>query len=196
MENQVIDGIIEGVARRNNIQLDRAAQIVARETGAELLAKFAKEQVIDTEIKYQTRRISFDITTNNLNGNLVTEEEVIMDNAYDIVTGFAIVMVTPDPPPAQIPAGEQFVPAIGLAADSFIIMEPTPRQLLMVDINGTTPVNDRFVRTWAEIKGAGNKLKVQTKFLTNGAIAVNALAGLFFEYSITFRLARLKRKIR
>lgn len=207
-----LEGILEAVRRQMFPQsvipkdVKEIALAVGRQSsrsGAQAAARatalLMKTRTVGVETRTQTFSVLFDITTANLPSNVITTLDVTtLDTSYDLVTGMCVVVKTPDPAPAQIPAGAVFAPEIGLQLDRVgVIRELAPRELYMIDRNGTTPVDSRFTALKIPIS-TGMNLKIMSRFFTPPGIntAVNFLAGQYYVYTVTFELSRTQYAVR
>lgn len=207
-----LDGIIEGVRRQmypggafpQNVKevalaVGRQSSRAGAQAAARATAILMKERTVGVETRTQTFNVLFDITTANLKANTISYTDVVLDTTYDLVTGMFVVIKTADPATAQIPVGTTFSPEIGLQSDQGLIKDLAPRELYMVDKNGTTPVDSRFTRLELDLKVVtGQNFRIASRFFTPPGFpdAVIAVANQYYVYSVTFELARAKRKIR
>ncbi|MBK9983851.1 MAG: hypothetical protein IPP15_16030 [Saprospiraceae bacterium] len=217
-----VDGDLEGIleaVRRNMFpnsgaplpkDVKEIALAVGRQSsrsGAQAAARAAallmKSRTVGVETRTQTVNVIFDISTGPggapLPNNVIISQDVTpLDTTYDLITGMFVVIKTPDPVFPQVPAGAIFSPEIGLQCNQGIIKELAPRELYMVDRNGTTPVDSRFTRLELETKIVGNNLKLMSRFFTPPGFTFavnNTLANQYYSYSITFELSRTKRRL-
>lgn len=210
-----LDGIIEGVRRQmypggafpQNVKevalaVGRQSSRAGAQAAARATAILMKERTVGVETRTQTVGVIFNISSGpggaQLPNNVIISQDVTpLDTTYDLITGMFVVVKTPDPVFPQVPAGAIFSPEIGLQCNQGIIKDLAPRELYMVDRNGTTPVDSRFTRLELETKVVGNNLKLMSRFFTPPGFTFavdNTLPNQYYAYSITFELSRTKRK--
>lgn len=172
----------------------RSSRAAARAT-----AQVVKEVTVGVETRTQSFPVAFNIATTQIPANVELSFDVNPDTSYDLVTGMLLVMDTPDPAPAQIPPGTFFNPYVGLKNDTYVIKDPAPRAAYMIDVNGTTPVSDRFTRLDLDLQvSTGRNLKILAKFVNPGVAFATIIApgNPFFGFTVVLELSRAKRKVR
>jgi len=172
----------------------RSSRAAARAT-----AQVVKEVTVGVETRTQSFPVVFNIATAQIPANVELSFDVNPDTSYDLVTGMLLVMDTPDPAPAQITPGTFFNPYVGLKNDTYVIKDPAPRAAYMIDVNGTTPVSDRFSRLDLDLQiSTGRNLKILAKFVNPGVAFATIIApgNPFFGFTVVLELSRAKRKVR
>lgn len=204
-----LEGMLEAVRQRfyPNVNfspdIKKIALATARESSraaARATAKVVKEVTVGVETRTQSFPVVFDLSQ-QIPANVELSFDVNPDTSYDLVTGMLLVMDTIDPAGAQLFSPTTlFKPYVGLKNDTYVIKDPMPRAALMIDVNGTTPVNERFTRLDLDLAvTTGRNLKILAKFPAPGQAFVTSGVNAplpFFGFTVVLELSRAKRKVR